>query len=199
MNSNDSDFSGLKQLFTNLADPRVQVVTDHQRRFIPNQFRSDEPGDVDEFYIAWIDKLISEMDFETTFSEFVLKVHLSNIRPNQNATFETTISTLLRINLPDGPDRRIPYRLTFLLGKEDGPFGMEELSPALTQTRKLASYPKFMPLFFVRTAYDRNARQTVKIETPVYVRERFNFTNFAVDSSVRGPYYKIKMFIVHFQ
>ena len=54
-----------------------------------------------------------------------------------------------------------------------------------------------MPLFFVRTAYDPDARQTVKIDTPVNLPERFNFTNFAVDITVRGPDYRIKMFIVH--
>lgn len=197
LNSSDKEVAGLKKLFTSLADPQVRVVTDHGGEFVPEQFNSGEPGDSDEFYTTWIDKIKALMGSEYLSNDFIPKVSLNRTNTNQNtSTITIDYWSAVRVNFPYGPSNVNPVDLETLFKHPNGPFGEEHLTKSLIQQYKLASFPKFLALIFVRTAYDPVKNQMIKINTPVNIPTHFNFSDYALDK-VNSPEYKLKMFVIH--
>ena len=196
LDSSSEDLHGLRRLFVSLADPRVKVVKNHGGEFIPSRFALGEPGDSEEFYSTWTEKLEKVIPAEDLQSDLFLKISVNRTNPQiQKFSFSTDYWSAIRINFPDGPGRKAPIDLATLLDHSNGPFGEEKLTDTLILSHKIASFPNLVAFVFVRTAFDR-LRGMIKIKTPVNTPEHLNLSKFGVNQEIEANY-KLKMFVIH--
>lgn len=188
--------SGLKHLFTSLDDPEVKSVKGHGGQFIPSRFARGEQGDAEEFYSAWMEILEKVMGNEL-HSELFLKVALNRTRINENSTISSDLWSSIKVTFPEySVAQNRPIHLESLLSYENGPFGEEIITPHLRQNYKITSFPKYLALSFVRTAFDPT-KGPVKINTPVHIPEYLNLTAYAQNLTSTPQNLRLKMFVLH--